>query len=456
MYYHLIRLYSASIPRYAGVILVLLIFTGYGCKKDKEIDFQPGTNEFVNKWILDSMKVYYYWNKNLPGNPDYFQEPLNFFSSIRNSADRFSELVNPAIPSTYQQTMSNNFGIDLLAVENRGETELYVSLVVPGSFAARSGLVRGQRVLTVNGTTADAGNVARILQNCLDIKTAELMIEGLPSAVRLTSTRINENPVHLYKLLGTGGKTGYLFLNRFEVSNAAYLLDVISYFKNAGITGLIIDLRYNPGGDVSMAALLAALVAPVGGSDIFAEYRGNNNAGTKRNSFDKELSYINKTVGELDAFRLNLNKVYILTGHHTVSSAELLINSLRPYADVVQIGERTTGKDMAAFVIEDNHQPSLSGGWILHPLVYKLYNMRGEGDYTDGLSPDIAVNELTVLPLKPPGDEADPLIAAALARATTSSVISLKLPKASGTTAVKAVFETRTATDKSAQILLRR
>ena len=111
--------------------------------------------------------------------------------------------------------------------------------------------------------------------------------------------------------------------------------------------------------------------------------------------------------------RLNLEKVLVLTTAATASSAELLINALKPYAPVIQIGQTTIGKDMASFAIVDERKPSVVN-LVLHPLVFKLYNANGLGDYSSGLTPDYTIDEFSTLPLKQFGDPADPLLNQAL------------------------------------------
>lgn len=103
-----------------------------------------------------------------------------------------------------------------------------------------------------------------------------------------------------------------------------------------------------------------------------------------------------------------------MTGSHTASAAELLINSLRPYLTVIQSGQQTLGKDMASFVIKDYRNPQLVPKWEIYPMIFKLYNAAGKGDYSNGLIPDQTADELSALPLKPFGDISDPLIQSCL------------------------------------------
>ena len=51
---------------------------------------------------------------------------------------------------------------------------------------------------------------------------------------------------------------------------------------------------------------------------------------------------------------INLNKVYVLTSRASASSSEMIINSLKAYIDVVQIGDTTVGKSQASQIIYDS------------------------------------------------------------------------------------------------------
>src|SRR5690606_22500879 len=71
---------------------------------------------------------------------------------------------------------------------------------------------------------------------------------------------------------------------------------------------------------------------------------------------------------------LNLDKVYVLTTNRTASASELIINGLSPYIDVVQIGDRTTGKSQASVTLYDSENFSKQNAnpshkYAIQPLV---------------------------------------------------------------------------------------
>ncbi|WP_069658902.1 S41 family peptidase [Arcticibacter eurypsychrophilus] len=402
------------------LFILIFSFTQSSCKKDNtEPDYPSGSNQYINNWVMDSMKVYYYWNNALPSKSNLDQEPLDFFSSIKNTDDRFSRLTNPSYRESYYPSLVHTFGFDLVVYEESSSTiKTALVLVVPGTQAQVVGLQRGSIIKSINGTQPLASNIANLVESAIAKRSITLDIEG-KSTVTLGATLISENPVYLYKVFKNGGKpTAYLFYNSFEGRSKFDLQDAFAFFKNANATELIIDLRYNPGGDIGMSAALAAVLSNVNQDDIFVEYKGNKNAGTRREAFEKTISKISPgysfSFQELEAMRLPISRVFILTGTHTASAAEFLIKSLRPYVTVVQVGNTTLGKDMASFTISDGNTGK-NNNWSIEPMIFKLYNSKSEGDYPSGLVPDIPANEFSET-LVPFGDLSDPLIKSALSR----------------------------------------
>ncbi|MGJ1312215.1 S41 family peptidase [Sphingobacterium lactis] len=401
-------------------VWALLLLALSACKKDgPEPDYPAGSNRYINDWILDSMQVYYYWNTSLPKNPDLDKSPLNFFAALKNPQDRFSRLYNASVSESFYPSPVHSFGFELILYENTGgDVQATVALVVPGSVAQNAGVQRGQTINRINGTQVTENNIQDLIRTSVAQRTIALEIAGA-GTITLSAGSISENSVYLYKVFDDMPKpTAYLFYNSFDGRYRQNLQQAFAAFKYAGATELILDLRYNAGGDVGVCAALAAVLSKVNATDSFLEYRGNSHAGTRKETFAKTIS---KTYSgtpfsftELQNMRLSLDRVFILTGGHTASAAEFLIKALRPYTEVIQIGERTLGKDMASFSIKDNNSGK-NNTWNIEPLVFKLYNARSEGDYPSGLEPDIAKNELssTLLPL---GDPDDPLIREALIR----------------------------------------
>ncbi|QNR82934.1 PDZ domain-containing protein [Pedobacter riviphilus] len=412
------------------VILFLAILSS--CKKgNKTPDYPIGSNENINTWILDSLKRYYYWNEQLPAKPNLSLSPKDFFNSIRNSSDRFSYISIPNDPST--ATPSNrNFGFDYATVSDQNSAKVIgvIKLVLKDSPASRAGLKRGDYISKINGKTLTVTN-AQALQT--EILNSDRFSMGLAELNNNTWTdtrtvELNKGIIldqrEISKVIESDGKKiGYLYFLDFNGGLASSLTPVFSNFKAEGISELILDLRYNAGGQVAEAAGICAMIAKnISFDKPFITYRGNKNGGAKTESIGTAATF-DGTVNfnTLLQQNLGLSRVYILSTAATASASEVIINNLKPFIQVVLIGEKTRGKDEASFRIFDARSPK-QVNWEMHPIVYKLFNAQGSGGYASGITPDIAVNEMSILPLLQLGDAADPMVKAAIASITGKAI----------------------------------
>ena len=117
---------------------------------------------------------------------------------------------------------------------------------------------------------------------------------------------------------------------------------------------------------------------------------------------------------------VNMTKIYILTSESTASASELVINGLKPYITVVQIGDVTTGKNVGSVTLYDsptfgkeNRNPNHR--YAMQPLVLKIVNGAGFGDYQSGLEPDFKLKE-TLSTLNVLGSPDEPLLSLAIGK----------------------------------------
>uniref|UniRef100_UPI00373FC782 S41 family peptidase n=1 Tax=Pedobacter terrae TaxID=405671 RepID=UPI00373FC782 len=379
----------------------------------------------MNTWILDSLKRYYYWNEQLPSDPNISLSPKDFFNTVRNASDRFSYINIPNDATTITPN-NRNFGFDYVTVSDQNSAKVIgiIKLVLKDSPASRAGLKRGDYISKINGKILTSTN-AQALQD--EILSGDHFSLGLAEqnnnvwtdtrTVELTKGIILDQKEISKVLESAGKKIGYLYFLDFNGGLASSLTPVFNNFKSEGITDLILDLRYNSGGQVAEAAAICAMVAQnITYDKAFITYKGNKNGGTRTESIGTAATF-DRTVNfnVLLQQNLGLSKVYILSTASTASASEVMINNLKPFIQVIQIGEKTRGKDEASFRIFDARNPK-QVNWEIHPIVYKLFNAQGSGNYSAGIPPDVAVNEINTLPLLPFGDQNDPLVKTAIAR----------------------------------------
>lgn len=386
--------------------------------------FPEGSTEAVNLWVQDSMKRYYYWAEQMPAKPDYRLPAKDFFKSLLSPQDRFSFMVNTEDSSTYPRSIRNMYGFDYTIVQlANNEVVTVVKLVLQNSPVFNAGLERGMIITKVNGKVMTAANAEAMAASIKDQTVVELTVGKWQNGAVINEKNITvyygfsfEQPI-LSKIFDKNSKkVGYLYIYDFPDGMTQALNQKFAEFKSSGVQELILDLRYNYGGSVSSAAALCSLIpAGLSSASPFIIFKGNKNGGEVKRTFAEQIAYDSKALDftTLRANALGLQKVFILTSNSTASAAEIVINNLKPYMQVIQIGNTTLGKDMAGFVVEDKRKPRKIS-WQIHPVIYKVFNAGGSGEYSNGISPQVIVNEYAGLPLLPLGDPDETLIASAL------------------------------------------
>ncbi|MBX2898979.1 MAG: PDZ domain-containing protein [Cyclobacteriaceae bacterium] len=426
-----LRRLSLAVSAFLLATLLLLV----ACHEDEE---HP--NEYVNNWIKANMSFWYYWNTTLPPSPDKTQAPDVFFKSLLNSADRFSW-----IQENYQELLNSLQGVnreagyELALFRESPDNNVVIAQIVyikPVSPAEAAGLKRGDVIVQINGQQLTTDNYRTLLgatssdhtitYRALDVEGGVLQTE-LQSRT-LATIVYSENPNFLQKVFTINDrKIGYYVYNLFSTgpeqgstSYNAEMDQIFAGFKAAGITDLIVDLRYNSGGAEAATTNLASLIGKgVNNTKVFTirEYNAKVTAEIKKdpNLGEDFLSVEFLTKEQNLGSQLTNSRVYILTGTRTASASELLINGLRPYMEVVLIGNTTVGKNVGSISLYEKNDTRNT--WGMQPIVAKSLNSLRESDYSNGFTPQIPVtdNHLLVYPL---GDVRELLLKRALQEIT--------------------------------------
>ncbi|WP_353720971.1 S41 family peptidase [Dyadobacter sp. 676] len=424
--------------------LYVLIFTLAGCR-DKDVDPAIGTIDSttavdypaINSWLYDVMDDAYFWYKNLPSKSslDDTADPHNYFEKLvyqRSTVDRFSAVTNDidALEAEFNG-VSKIFGISYsLSYIDNGKSNIaaFLNYVVKGSPAEAAGLKRGDILMKVNGTQLTSVNYTSLLGSKETVTFTLGQVSGSSivagsQTVTITKAQVSEDPVLFSTIISKpayGKIIGYLVYTQFvpgtETDQSKYdneLRQVFADFKSKGVNEFVLDLRFNPGGYISSAETLASLIGKgVSSSRIFYKEQWN----------DKYTAYWQKTKGanalnytfldEAGNIGNSLGRVFVLTSNGTASASELVINGLRPYMNVVTIGEHTAGKNLFGWLVSDDQKRWKWGAYIM---LGQTANANGESDYgtVDGMTPDYLVED-SVVPYLPFGDENETLLRKAL------------------------------------------
>lgn len=363
--------------------------------------------EEINHWIYGQMNHHYLWREDLPDSLscDYTLTPKEFFESLLSDKDRFSYLGQKG----GRITSSASLGFAYQEYEFNGDKFLQV-LYIKSSNASSAGLRRGDFVKILKRDI----NLVKLekisFENNNILYTQELSY-SLDSRAKVNDTVQIDT---IYNI--NGKKIGYLCYLEFD--SPADFAEAFSKFKASNIEELILDLRYNPGGLVKTCQRLCNMIVPESAYGNLFQQSSYNDIISQENlklyGNERTFEYFDvpNTQGPTFGLKfhyLNLSKLYVITSKNTASASESTINSLRPYMDVVVIGENTVGKGVGMYTLSSSKYK-----YSLVPITFRFYNANGETIPDSGIVPDYFIRDGNLTHKKDLGDLTEPLLAKAI------------------------------------------
>ncbi|WP_431101166.1 S41 family peptidase [Roseateles noduli] len=368
-----------------------------------------GSLAIERNWVRSLMDEVYLWRQDVPyvdvdglDDDDVSRALSAYLDALRSPAfkpdgKRRDEYTQVVPTSAFNAFMSGGdvpgFGVEWSVGSHTPPRNIRVAFVQPGSEAERQGVKRGDTLVATAGIEADDDDEERaaLLAASMfprDMETEHRFIlrsEGDASTrtVILTSG-LARQPVPLVKVFNVGDEdVGYLLFQEHGAHATAELVNAINDFSEARIDHLVIDLRFNQGGDLSVASQLAYMVAGKRSmGQAFSRLQGGQLSGTElpfHGCADLSRRCLAPDLPTLDAG--HLRRVYVLTQAGTCAASEALINSLRGVGvEVVLIGSTTCGRPYAA-------SPRANCGHTYLPLDHVVSNAQGFSGYGEGFVP---------------------------------------------------------------------
>ncbi|WP_300601035.1 S41 family peptidase [Niabella sp.] len=391
-----------------GVVGCLLLMMAASCRdKNKDVRITPNGTEL--QLVADSVYLFsreiYFWDEirtrttYTSFNPRQYVKSTDVetaeatIAAVRSfnsydSAKEYSyatDYYNAETGSMATQP-ENSYGFFVKSGKNRvtgSFTGWFVTYVYPDSYAGRNEVQRGWKIVKVDETTLgnNTPSVA-VLNNMFyyeTTKSARVTFEkptGEQVPLDLSIASFIPSSVLYSNILQSprGAKAGYLvykFFDQLEDSRPA-IEAALRSFNDAGVKNIILDLRYNNGGFTRTQDFLANSLAPAtagNGNKMYTYYynadlqAGNYPLMRTRHAYSasyyKPDAYGNTvTFNKTDAtkgFPINPGNLFVIVSKQTASSAELLINDLKPYfnGNIKLIGDDNTfGKPVGFFPVD--------------------------------------------------------------------------------------------------------
>jgi len=422
-----------KVSLFLSICLICLSFTA--CQDDLDDVIRTADQLQLNNFVWQGMNIFYVDKSEVPDLADdrfqnvdelfaflaEFPSPEALFDHLLTPTDRFSIIVSDfrvLEDALNGIRVDNGMRFGLVRITNTNLVFGYVRYVLPNSPAANAGVERGMIFNKVNGVlfTPETDFGALLSGNNYSISLAEFNNGNLvdtDTIIDLDKITLTEQAIHVNQIIENEfQKVGYLMYTGFRRNQENELNAAFGNFVAQGIDELVLDLRYNGGGDLRTAVDLSSMITGQFEGSLFATQEYNAN-------FDDEIiNFTTQNRAGEGLNSLNLSRVYILTSPSTASASEMVISGLLPYVDVVQIGTNTVGKYQGSITVYDSEDfrrqnATLAHSYALQPLILSLINADGFTDFDDGIIPDIELQEnfsnLGIL-----GDVNEPLLRAAL------------------------------------------
>lgn len=377
--------------------------------------------ESQNQFVLDVMSDYYLWNADMPTGIDVasYESPEALVKDLRFGHDRWTRIADKVTSDAlFMEGKFVGLGYKTL----RGpDNEVRLSFVSDNSPASAAGLVRGDMIVAVEGKTVaelDEGNLWNQVYGeneegvAVDIEF-ERLATGEREVITLSKQWIDIVSLPVASVVDgpNGTPVGYFIMDKFVETTKAELDAAFYQFKQAGASTVVIDLRYNGGGLISVAERLVNLAVGADHEGSVA-YSFEYNANYASENSSTKISKLGNSIGA--------DEIVVLTSSRTLSASELVINSLFPYAEVTLIGGTTGGKPVGSKSFEFCEKR-------LFPITFRLVNAEGNTDYFDGLPANCWAEDDLFHQL---GDPQEGMLAAALAYLETGACTPMPTPAA--------------------------
>jgi len=379
-----------------------------GCQKDEPPENHKDTNEIVQQ----IMYFYYYWNDKIDGKlasrtnflpapahtkPDEYFKSLFYTADMAPAGSKEYDRWSFMIPyKEFEEVMVageyKSFGYFVALTPDRSSVR--VCFVYEDSPMDKEGIERGYELKRLNGT-----DVMTLIRN--NTINSELNKESnrfvfadrkgnlLPEKT-ISKAVVKINPVLAHeRYIINGKKVGYIVYNSFITASKGAITAALQEFDD--VDELIFDLRYNGGGDVSVADAISEHLLPASaGTDsvVFAKYLFSER--TNLNSQKLGLKDENRKI-KRNTKALNLSRLFVIVSDMTASASEEVINGMKPFVDdVILVGKTTEGKPVGMNVfVNDSKNPQ----WAIAPITFRIDNSIGEGSFFSGFTPTHAVSD---------------------------------------------------------------
>ena len=269
-----------------------------------------------------------------------------------------------------QQTEGIYYGIGAYISQDNEMGYVRVSKIIKNTPAEASGLQQDDYIYKVDGEDMQGKDssyvVSKIKGEAGTKVTITVVREGATDPIDIEVERQKiESPTVEYQMLDND--MAYIQITEFDMVTTDQFEQAYKQAQADGMKGLILDLRSNPGGNLSTVCDIARMILPKG-LIVYTE-----------DKYGKREEYTCDGANQIKV------PLVVLTNGYSASASEILAGAVKDYGIGTLVGTTTYGKGIVQKVI------NLSDGSAVKLTVSNYFTPNGNNIHKIGIEPDVEV-----------------------------------------------------------------
>ena len=269
-------------------------------------------------------------------------------------------------------------GIGALMAQDQETLEITVQEVYKDTPAEEAGMKEGDVLLSVDGDDVTGMSLSEVVDLVKGEENTKVSVTVRRAGgnVDLEMTRKIVETQTVETEMKDGG-VGYLKITEFDTVTYEQFQNGLESLEEAGMTGLVVDLRDNPGGNLDTVCQILDLLLPEG-TIVYTEDKNGERVDTKTSDEEHQFT----------------NPMAVLVNGGSASASEVFSGAVQDYGLGTIIGTQTYGKGIVQTLY------SLSDGSCLKLTTAQYFTPDGRNIHGEGITPDIVLE-------KTPDDQRD-------------------------------------------------
>ena len=286
--------------------------------------------------------------------------------------DPYSVYYDEEATKSFQESTDGEYdGIGAVMSQNKETGIITISQVYEGSPAEQAGMKDNDILYKVEDEEVTGKDLTEVVSKIKGEKGTDVNLTVLRGddreEVAVTATRDTiEYPTVSSKMLDNG--IGYLRITEFDSVTYDQYKNAYNDLKNQGMKGMVVDLRSNPGGSLSIGCKILDEILPEGKIVYTQDKNG------------KEEDFTSDEEHQIDI------PMTVLVNQYSASASEIFAGAIQDYDLGAIVGTQTYGKGVVQQIFD------LKDGTCVKLTIAKYFTAKGQDIDGKGITPDVAID----------------------------------------------------------------